>query len=559
MATGELGPKPVIYVWNSDTTQIMFSLKGGVTKGIATLSFSISGTKLAAACTDENHTVALFDMKTGTLDATQKGDASVISELRFKDDQDFVTVGPKHFKTWHLESKSMKSKKGVFNSGCNILTTCAFNNEDCLVGAANGELQIWHGVQMSKAIPLHKQGIDALSVDINYVLTGAKDCVINILDRIGYTTLLTVDMKIELKTSVCPRVRSVSLSRDWKTLLVGTYGSEIYELSTKDSKIGKTTKFTKADQIVAGHFTPNSQAPNEVWGLAVFHDGKRFATCSHDGTLRVWSIEKKNLLTTIDLNTDLKGNRLPHEPKTQDLAAAARGCCLDISSDEALIAIGCEDGTIRILQGKSFETNTIFKHRTSAISDVKFSPNCESLAVGSHEGYIDVYQLPSFKKKCSLKKHSSYITHLDWSEHSTNLQSNCGGYELLFWDLSGSGQHMPGGATALRDEKWATWTCVLGWPVQGIWPMAADGTDINAVHRSTDQHPGGYNLLAAGDDKGKLRVLRYPSLKKNSESVTGKGHSSHVTNVRWSFDDKALFSTGGEDNCVFQWKVVASK
>ena len=38
----------------------------------------------------------------------------------------------------------------------------------------------------------------------------------------------------------------------------------------------------------------------------------------------------------------------------------------------------------------------------------------------------------------------------------------------------------PGGATALRDAEWATWTCTRGWPVQGVWPARADGTDVNA-------------------------------------------------------------------------------
>ena len=33
----------------------------------------------------------------------------------------------------------------------------------------------------------------------------------------------------------------------------------------------------------------------------------------------------------------------------------------------------------------------------------------------------------------------------------------------------------------MRDVDWATWTVTLGWPVQGIWPKCADGTDINAV------------------------------------------------------------------------------
>lgn len=43
---------------------------------------------------------------------------------------------------------------------------------------------------------------------------------------------------------------------------------------------------------------------------------------------------------------------------------------------------------------------------------------------------------------------------------------------------------MTGGATALRDEEWATWTIVIGWPVQGIYPPYTDGTDVNAVDRT---------------------------------------------------------------------------
>ena len=32
-----------------------------------------------------------------------------------------------------------------------------------------------------------------------------------------------------------------------------------------------------------------------------------------------------------------------------------------------------------------------------------------------------------------------------------------------------------------------------------------------------------------------------------------KGHSSHVTGVRWSFDDKFLLSIGGLEKSVIQW------
>ncbi len=49
-----------------------------------------------------------------------------------------------------------------------------------------------------------------------------------------------------------------------------------------------------------------------------------------------------------------------------------------------------------------------------------------------------------------------------------------------------------------------TWVvCVGRWPVQGIWPPAADGTDVNAVHRSPDN-----KLLATADDFGRVKLFR---------------------------------------------------
>lgn len=81
--------------------------------------------------------------------------------------------------------------------------------------------------------------------------------------------------------------------------------------------------------------------------------------------------------------------------------------------------------------------------------------------------------------------------------------------------------------------------------------MSADGTDINAVDRTHKDTEKGYSILALGDDFGKVRLFRFPCLKKGADSLEGNGHSSHVTNVKFSIDDKMVYSTGGEDNCVF--------
>lgn len=81
-----------------------------------------------------------------------------------------------------------------------------------------------------------------------------------------------------------------------------------------------------------------------------------------------------------------------------------------------------------------------------------------------------------------------------------------------------------------------------------------DGSDINHCDRSASDHPDGYKLLAAGDDFGKVKIFRYPSMNLASEATICRGHSSHVTKVKFTKSGH-LISTGGNDAAVIQWKV----
>lgn len=75
-----------------------------------------------------------------------------------------------------------------------------------------------------------------------------------------------------------------------------------------------------------------------------------------------------------------------------------------------------------------------------------------------------------------------YITHFDFSDNSAYIQSNCGAYELLFFNTNDGSEVLA--PSALKDEVWASQTCVLGWPVQGLWPELTDGIEINGSDRS---------------------------------------------------------------------------
>jgi len=62
IATGQLGAKPYIFVWDTNTLQPLCTFKGALTKGISSIAFSSSGDKLCAAAIDNYHEIAVFDI-----------------------------------------------------------------------------------------------------------------------------------------------------------------------------------------------------------------------------------------------------------------------------------------------------------------------------------------------------------------------------------------------------------------------------------------------------------------------------------------------------------------
>ena len=69
---------------------------------------------------------------------------------------------------------------------------------------------------------------------------------------------------------------------------------------------------------------------------------------------------------------------------------------------------------------------------------------------------------------------------------SSLLHSNCGAYEILYWDAKSGKQLRSTRDSVESDALWNDWTCVLGFPVMGIWEKGGEGTDVNSVHRSSD-------------------------------------------------------------------------
>lgn len=115
----------------------------------------------------------------------------------------------------------------------------------------------------------------------------------------------------------------------------------------------------------------------------------------------------------------------------------------------------------------------------------------------------------------------------------------------MFIDIN-SGKQI--NASASKSIEWASWTCKIGWPVQGIF-KTVDYTDVNTVHRAANKR-----IMVTGDDDGYVNLYKYPSVQERSNSKSYIAHSSHVTRTRFLFDDTKVISVGGNDKCVLVWK-----
>jgi len=369
-----------------------------------------------------------------------------------------------------------------------------------------------------------------------------------------YAVLFTIDLS-SIKESHSTQVKAITLSMRQDRMMVGTFGHEIIDLPINLQS--NTCNVAQAVIKIHGHFAPLASWTNEVWGLAIFPNQEKYATCSDDSKLMIWDTTTKKCLKTLPLNLDKTGALVPMDDNFKGLTKSFMGRSIDISPRGDFIAVGLNDGMVRIFQTSTWKMVHMQKCGKEWIEDLKFSPNGKYLAVGGHDNMIQIFNMPDCKRLGKVfGKSSSYITHLDWSQDSNSLRTNDGSYELLYYSTNGN--QITSGASQFRDEPWSTSSVVLGWAQQGIWQSCQDGSDINHADRS-HKPVGDTQLLATADDSGKVNVYKYPSCVDRSKAVMGSGHSSHVTKVRFSPKDNYLFSTGGNDSAVMQWKVTSIK
>lgn len=558
VASGELGARPSIFIWDSKTMEPLGVAKQGLMDGIDHLAFSPDGKYLAATCMDKKRKVCFFrtdDYKNFFLD---EGGSEPFYGLCWSSPNTLVGVGNKKFSMWVIKDSEDKSMVGFapgdFKGAEVRLVSCAAGpSGEVFCGTVTGELQLWIKGTCTQRFPkLHTGSLDAIKVMANRIFTGGRDCVVNILGT-DLKLLSSFNLYSKVKTSFNGHIRAITIDSKVTKIALGLISGEIYEFNC-ETDFNNPAKQLK--EVMKAHYSTSHIWVNQTNALAVQKNGNYFLTGSDDGTLRQYSLTKKTLLQSCNLNIDENGIMLSPDERTGDIRDCSKIRVIAIHPNDRVACIGCLDGTVRIFSIQNFKQKVAFRHRRKAITEIKYSPDGTMVAIGSAECWIDFYLTRNMSLIAKVKKHTNPITHIDWSKDSSYIHSNCKGYELLFFQANNA-TALPQGHIALRDEDWHTWNSVFGWPVTGIYNGDQDGDNIHAVDRSPTKIKD-YRLLAVTSDRGKAYIYRYPCIKNTSRKIDAKGHSWTVSNLKFSPNTNYLITTGADDLTVMQWKITPS-
>ncbi|RHY25309.1 hypothetical protein DYB32_008392 [Aphanomyces invadans] len=386
-----------------------------------------------------------------------------------------------------VRKQALMGKRGFAQPFLSVV----FVHHDAIVGSTSGELYKFKGIELVTIVPAHTRSVAALAVHGTSVVSGGRDGLVKV-SRLASHVL--ADIVVQLWTSELECVsewNSVnqmpirSLAWAGPSLLVGTRDSAIFELSATDGSVQVSVEM---------------HSKGDVQALAVHPVKDKVVTCGDDATLRVWDLYRHRCVLKMALDT------------------ASRAVAY--SSEGAYVAVGL---------GGNPRKN---RHKKDA----------------RHLYQAQKVVLPAALVPHDSARHS-FITHVDITSDSQYLRSNCGGFELLFADLT-TGSHVAS-ATALKNQTWHTCHTIFNWYNQGAWPAVSTKTTVTASTASA-------TTLVVGDSQGVLKLFRFPCVRDGLPSRAYSGHVGPVQCVSFSQNRSYCVSAGLADHSLIQWKVFSA-
>jgi eukaryotic-like serine/threonine-protein kinase len=483
-----------VKVWDARTGQEVFTYKGH-SDGVSRVVFSPDGLRLASTSTDR--TTKIWDAGTGLVACTIRHDDRV-KGLAFSPDGRFIATGGYYNQTVWLWDAHNGQKVRRFKGLSGLVNGVAFSPDGRRLagwgdGAGKGEVKVWDRETGQEVLSIgHPASIGdvAFSPDGQRLAGGSDDKTIRVWDAQTGRVLFTVG-------GHTGRVGAVTFSPDGTHL---ASGCEDQAVRVWDAATGQEVVCHK------GH-------KGYVAGVAFSPDGRRLASASSDKTVKVW--------------------RATADPRAYALAGHVQMIAeVKVSPDGQTLASASSDGTIRTWDLASHRQVLSLLAHDGGVESVTFSPDGTRLASGGKDRLVKVWDVKTGTQLLSLSGHTAPVTSVAFSPDGKLLASASGTYDQKVFGL------IPGEAKL--------WDARTG---KELNVLRGDGNGVNCVAFS----PDGQRLACGGNRQ--VTVWDVPS---GQQRLILQAHAATVVGIAFSPDGQRL-ATASYDKTVKVWNATSGE
>jgi hypothetical protein len=193
-------------------------------------------------------------------------------------------------------------------------------------------------------------------------------------------------------------VLSVAFSPDGKAIACGSWDNTVKLWSLDGREL----------QTFRGH-------SNGVFSIAFSPDGKTIASGSADNTVKLWSLDGREILTFTG-----------HRDRVNSIA---------FSPDGKTIASGSGDNTVKLwsLDGREIQT---FKGHSDRVNSVAFSPDDKTIVSGSWDNTVKLWSLDG-REIQTFKGHNDRVNSVAFSPDGETIVSGSWDNSVKLWSLDG--------------------------------------------------------------------------------------------------------------------------